>query len=268
MLSTAQDYRPGVFGEQIPRVAGDARRARDRVHDAPEERTAARHALARRRRLLDRHRLDAAFAHSTAPSRSHIYAPQFAPSGSAARAFGYLDYTHAYFPTEHFDEVVQDGQLDVRPPRRRLRRAVVAAAHRTGATTTTRGVHARPRRSRSTSSPAAVPTTCGSRRSATDRRSRSFDEFRAAVGDAAVARGRRRHRTFDVTDRRRDDVRLDRRRSPSPEPPIELHPDARMENPFVTVPFEGRRYEIGCDGSELVLDFEEWTRTVPRWSAS
>ncbi len=72
---------------------------------------------------------------------------------------------------------------------------------------------------------------------------------------------------FDVTDRRRDDVRWTGPLTVAGTA-IELHPDARMENPFVTVPFGGRRYEIGCDGSELVLDFEDWTRTVPRWSAS
>lgn len=38
-----------------------------------------------------------------------LYAPSFANPGAPLTAFRYLDYTHAYFPTEHFDEVVRDG---------------------------------------------------------------------------------------------------------------------------------------------------------------
>ena len=39
----------------------------------------------------------------------NLYAPQYAPAGGALAAFDYLPYTHAYFPTERFDEVRQVG---------------------------------------------------------------------------------------------------------------------------------------------------------------
>ena len=38
-----------------------------------------------------------------------LYAPQFANPGPPLTAFRYLDYTHAYFPQERFDEVVQQN---------------------------------------------------------------------------------------------------------------------------------------------------------------
>jgi hypothetical protein len=38
-----------------------------------------------------------------------LYAPNFAPSGPPLDSFGYVNYTHAYFPQERFDEVVQAG---------------------------------------------------------------------------------------------------------------------------------------------------------------
>ena len=72
MLSTAQDYRPGRVRRAVPRVAGDARRARDRVHDASQERAAARHRVARRRRLLDRHRFDAALGAARHGGHPHL----------------------------------------------------------------------------------------------------------------------------------------------------------------------------------------------------
>ncbi|MGH7789607.1 MAG: hypothetical protein ACRERC_22235 [Candidatus Binatia bacterium] len=40
----------------------------------------------------------------------HIYAPLYTPTNPPPLdAFGYEEYTHAYFPQDHFDEVVQDG---------------------------------------------------------------------------------------------------------------------------------------------------------------
>jgi hypothetical protein len=40
----------------------------------------------------------------------HLYAPRFAsPGPGPLQAFSYLPYTHAYFPTERFDEVRQAG---------------------------------------------------------------------------------------------------------------------------------------------------------------
>ena len=101
---------PGRVRRAVPRLAGDARRERARVHDAPEERARGGHAVARRRRLLDGHGLDARARRSTGAAAIHLYAPQFAsPPGPPLDAFAYLPYTHAYFPQEHFDEVVTEG---------------------------------------------------------------------------------------------------------------------------------------------------------------
>ncbi len=44
----------------------------------------------------------------------HIYAPQYQPSDAPPLdAFGYEDETHAFFPREHFDEVVQRGHWTI-----------------------------------------------------------------------------------------------------------------------------------------------------------
>jgi hypothetical protein len=43
----------------------------------------------------------------------HLYAPQFVPPGPPLDAYGYLPCTHAYFPQEHFDEVVRDGHWTI-----------------------------------------------------------------------------------------------------------------------------------------------------------
>ena len=61
---------PTGKGERTaPHLAGHARRERDRVHHAPEERTAVGHAVAGRRRLLDRQREPAAGRRNTVPCR-------------------------------------------------------------------------------------------------------------------------------------------------------------------------------------------------------
>ena len=104
MLSTAQDYRPGVFSEQIHawQATLDEHAIVFTTHpkNEPHEDT----------RWLDS---DGYWTGSGSTPRAAqhgaasivIYAPQFAPSGAAPRSFAYLDYTHAYFPTERFDEV-------------------------------------------------------------------------------------------------------------------------------------------------------------------
>ena len=41
---------------------------------------------------------------------------------------------------------------------------------------------------------------------------------------------------------------------------VDLHPDARMDNPYVYVPFGGRNYDVRCGDERLVLDFDAWSR--------
>lgn len=103
MLSSAQDHRPGCFGHQyhawqatldedaivFTTSPGNEPRAGQRWVDAdlywnggPMPRTAQQGAVA-----------------------VNLYAPQYVAAGPPLDAFAYLDYTHAYFPTERFDEV-------------------------------------------------------------------------------------------------------------------------------------------------------------------
>jgi hypothetical protein len=109
MLSSAQDYRPGCFGNQyhawqatldedavvFTTLPGNQPRAGDRWVDA-----------------------DLYWSGTGAMPRSaqqgaaavHLYAPKFAPNGPGPlETFSYLPFTHAYFPTERFDEVRQNG---------------------------------------------------------------------------------------------------------------------------------------------------------------
>ena len=109
MLSTAQSYRPGRLQRAAPRLAGHARRAGDRVHHPPEERAAVGHAVARRRRLLDRQRIAATRRAARRGVDQPLRAGVRAARPAARPRSATCDYTHAYFPQEHFDEVVQAG---------------------------------------------------------------------------------------------------------------------------------------------------------------
>jgi hypothetical protein len=109
MLSSALDYRPGAFGEQY-----HAWQATLDEH-AIVFTTLPRNLPQQGTQWPDS---DGYWTGTGAMPRSaqddnvgiHIYAPAFAsqPPGLLDH-FQYLDYTHAYFPTEMFDEVVRDG---------------------------------------------------------------------------------------------------------------------------------------------------------------
>jgi hypothetical protein len=108
MLSTAQDYRAGKFGDQhhISQATLDERAIVFTTHpkNEPIPNTA----------WIDDDgywtgsgSLPRAVQHGA--TSVSLYAPGFASPGPPLQQFGYLPYTHAYFPTEHFDEVVQQG---------------------------------------------------------------------------------------------------------------------------------------------------------------
>jgi hypothetical protein len=110
MLSSAQDYRPGCFGHQYH--AWQATLDEDAVvfttHPGNEPRPGDRWVDA------DLYWNGGSTMPRTAQQGAavvNIYAPQYtSPTGPPLDAFGYLPYTHAYFPTERFDEVrQQDG---------------------------------------------------------------------------------------------------------------------------------------------------------------
>jgi hypothetical protein len=112
MLSTAQDWRPGQRGEQNhiwqatvdPDALVFTQHPRDGVPTADEPNAREGYWTG-----------DAAMPRSAQVENVNIniYAPQYAGGdgvGSGAYSFGYEPYTHAFFPTEHFDEVVErDG---------------------------------------------------------------------------------------------------------------------------------------------------------------
>lgn len=109
MLSTAQAYRPGDFGEQthIWQATLDEQAIVFTTHPKNEPQSGTRWpdddgywtgsgSLPRA-------------AQQGAVSMS-LYAPVFTAGGPPLDQFSYLPYTHAYFPQEHFDQVVQsDG---------------------------------------------------------------------------------------------------------------------------------------------------------------
>ncbi|HYZ97155.1 MAG TPA: hypothetical protein VE575_00305 [Acidimicrobiales bacterium] len=119
MLSTAQDYRPGCFGHQYH--AWQATLDEDAVvfttnpgnEPGPSGRGSGRHVPGDRWEDGDLYWNGGATMPRSAQQGAaaiHLYAPRFAPGAGPLAAFSYLPFTHAYFPTERFDEVRQvDG---------------------------------------------------------------------------------------------------------------------------------------------------------------
>jgi hypothetical protein len=109
MLSTAQDYRPGCFGHQYHawQATLDENAVVFTTNPGNEPRPGDRWVDA------DLYWNGGATMPRSAQHGAaviNLYAPQYpAPAGPPLDAFGYLPYTHAYFPTEHFDEVRQEG---------------------------------------------------------------------------------------------------------------------------------------------------------------
>ncbi len=112
MLSTAQDWRPGQRGEQDhiwqatidPDTLVFTQHPRDGVPTAADPNAREGYWTG-----------DGAMPRSAQHDNVNIsiYAPQYDGTGgvgSGAYSFTYADFTHAYFPTQHFDEVVRrDG---------------------------------------------------------------------------------------------------------------------------------------------------------------
>ncbi|HEY2997598.1 MAG TPA: hypothetical protein VGJ43_03435 [Acidimicrobiales bacterium] len=109
MLSSAQDYRPGCFGQQYH--AWQATLDEDAVVFTTLPGNEPRPGT----RWVD---ADMYWTGTGAMPRSaqvgaaavHLYAPRYAANGPGPlETFSYLPFTHAYFPTERFDEVRQAG---------------------------------------------------------------------------------------------------------------------------------------------------------------
>jgi hypothetical protein len=268
MLSTAQDYRPFVFGEQYH--AWQA--------------TLDEHAI-----VFTTHPKNEPIAGTQWPDRDgywtgtgsvpraaqvgttglYLYAPMFAPQTSGPLAqFTYLPYTHAYFPTEHFDEVVSEGSWTIG----RRGDGYVALW-------SWRPVHWREHDpavvfTRGLTQPFDLVADGGPDNvwivEVGDAASHgSFAEFRAAIAASAPEVAARPPAStglpggFDVQYRTLAGEELAWSTDgplTAGGAPVELQPADRFDNPFLQVPFEGRRYEISASGASLVLDFDDWTR--------
>ncbi|MDZ4827602.1 MAG: hypothetical protein SGJ13_14230 [Actinomycetota bacterium] len=189
----------------------------------------------------------------------HIYAPAFELPGPPLDQFTYLPYTHAYFPREHFDEVVTEGNWTFG---RRDEGYVALFSARP-----TRWREHDPARvfTRGLTEPFDLVAEGGPENVwvvevGNAAEYETFAAFRTAIGAAQV--------TVDP------DFGAVEYHSPSQgilsfaaTGPLEVDGVAatptehRMANPFVTVPFEGRRYEITAGSATLVLDFEAWSRS-------
>ena len=258
MLSTAQDHRPGMFGEQYHawQATLDEHAVVFTTHprNEPQEGTewpdddgywTGTGSMPR------------SAQHGTAAI--HVYAPGFEPPGPPLDRFSYLGYTHAYFPQEHFDEVVTDGHWtfgrrgdgyvglwSMRPVRWR---------EHDPAKVFTRGM-TRPFDLVADGGPDNVWVVQVGGEPAFG----SFGEFRRRLSSARV-RASVEAVEFDSPV---EGIMTFGRSAPFTVEGVEidLHPPARMRNPFVEVPFGGRRYEITGGGETLTLDFEAWARTV------
>jgi len=114
MLSTAQDYRPGDFGAQYhawqatvdPNAFVFVTGPTSDVNESPE---------------LGWPDGDGYWTGGVQPRSAqhervgiHLYAPQYeSPEGGPLSSFAYEPYTHAFFPREYFDEVVQKGHWTI-----------------------------------------------------------------------------------------------------------------------------------------------------------
>jgi len=109
MLSSAQDYRPGCFGEQYH--AWQATLDEDAVVFTTlpgNEPRAGTSWVDADRYWTGTGAMPRSAQHGAAAI--HLYAPKYTANGPGPlEDFTYLNYTHAYFPTERFDEVRQVG---------------------------------------------------------------------------------------------------------------------------------------------------------------
>ena len=258
MLSTAQDYRPGMFGEQYHAWQStlDEHALVFTTHpkNEPQEGTEWPDSDGY---WTGTGSMPRSAQHDTAAI--HIYSPQFEPQGPPLDRFSYLDYTHAYFPQEHFDEVTEDGNWtfgrkgegfvalwSMRPVRWREHDPAKVFTH--GMTEPFDLVAE------------GGPDNVWIVQVGDSSTFASFDEFREQLSTAEVSA------TIDAVqyDSPTEGIMTFGWTAPftveSAE--IDLHPAPRMDNPFVQVPFEARTYEITAGDASLVLDFDTWTRRL------
>jgi hypothetical protein len=258
MLSTAQDYRPGVFSEQVH--AWQATLDEHAIVFTTHPKNEPQHGT--QWPDDDGYWTGTGSLPRSAQYRTvgiSMYAPQFDKPGPPLDTFSYLDYTHAYFPSEKFDEVVRADHWTFG------RKGNGFVALWSQATPEWRTHDPNEVFTHGLTKPfdLVAPGTSnntwivevGDTSQYTD-----FAEFQTKIAAAPVAVTGERVAytsptqgpiTFGWTEPLTASGKT-----------IELHSDARIDNPFVTVPFEGRRYAIKNGNATLTLDFDTWKRAV------
>jgi hypothetical protein len=277
MLSSAQDYRQGCFGNQyhawqatldedavvFTTLPGNEPRPGDRWVDA-DYYWSGTGAMPR--------------SAQKGPAAVHLYAPRFAaPGPGLLEAFDYRPYTHAYFPTERFDEVREadgwtfgrrgDGYVALWSWRPTSWRTHDPAVTFTNGLTEPFDLVAEGGADNVWISEVGDAATWG-----------SFDAFVAAVTAAQVS----------VTERPVSEGSAGARGWPAGLPSgfdvtyespssgtmilgqtgaftvdgaeVALHRTDRFANPFGTTPAGAPEVEVALDGATLSLDTERWTR--------
>jgi hypothetical protein len=258
MLSTAQDYRPGVFSEQTHswQATLDEHAIVFTTHPKNEPQKGTQWPDG-----------DGYWTGTGSMPRSaqlgtvsiNIYDPQFTPLGPPLDSFSYLDYTHAYFPQEKFDEVVQRGNWTFG----RKGDGYVAlwswhAPHwrdHTNDGTFTHGL-TKPFDLVAPGKDNVWVSEVGDQ-----NKWKTFGAFVNAVSGASVTVSHDHKVAYTSPTEGPltfgwQQALMQRNRA------VDLHPSARMDNPFVEVPFEGRQYKIQINGDHLTLDFDAWTRRL------
>jgi hypothetical protein len=259
MLSTAQDYRPGVFGEQYHawQATLDERALVFTTHpkEEPEQDT----------QWPDS---DGYWTGTGSMPRSgqhgtvsiNIYAPTFEPMGPPFDSFSYVDYTHAYFPQEHFDEIERldnwtfgrkgDGYVALWSKHKPQWRIYGAGVFTHGLT---QAFDLVARGGADNIWIAEVGDAA---------KWKTFGAFRDAIIAAAKPKAGADN-TVEYTSPTEGTMTFGFHAPLTVDGHlVELHEDARIENPFVTVPFQSRRYEVKTGDASLTLDFDSWTRTI------
>ena len=260
MLSTAQDYRPGVFSEQTHswQATLDEHAIVFTTHPKNEPQQGTE--------WPDD---DGYWTGTGSMPRSaqhgtvsiNIYNPQFTPLGPPLDSFSYLDYTHAYFPQEKFDEVVQRGNWTF--GRKGNGYVALWSQHtphwrdHTSDGTFTHGLT----EAFDLVAPGKQDVWISEVGDAA--KWKTFDAFVNAVAAANVSVDSNQHVSYTsptegpLTFGWNDPLRLRNRT-------IALHPSERIDNPFVKVPFQGKRYNVKVNGDHLTLDFDAWTRDTSK----
>jgi len=191
----------------------------------------------------------------------NIYAPQFDPPGPPLDSFGYLDYTHAYFPQEKFDEVVRDGHWTFGRKDNGYVALWSQAEPHWRSYEPSQHVFTRDLTKPFDLVAPGSPNNVWIAEVGDASQYASFADFRTRIAAASVRVGpdhtvaytspQQGSMTFGWTQPLRVAGKT-----------IDLHPSDRMDNPFVQVPFEGRRYDVVEGDHRLTLDFDAWTRAA------